>query len=55
MCAQAAWALLLVAVIAVVACCAMAARRREGYLIYPYLDLGSPGERGSPYGLVGCA
>lgn len=26
--------------------------RREGYLIYPYLDLDEPGERGSYYGMT---
>jgi hypothetical protein len=27
---------------------------REGYLIYPYLDLDEPGERGSYYQLDSC-
>ena len=30
-------------------------RVREGYLIYPYLDLDEPGERGSYYALSECA
>ena len=29
-----------------------AGRRGEGYLIHPYTDLDSPGERGSPYALM---
>lgn len=30
-------------------------RPREGYLVYPYLDLDEPGERGSYYALAeGC-
>jgi hypothetical protein len=28
--------------------------RREGYLIYPYLDLDEPGERGDYYALTRC-
>jgi len=27
---------------------------REGYLIYPYLDLDEPGERGSYYAMMQC-
>lgn len=30
-------------------------RGKEGYLVYPYLDLDEPGERGSYYGLSECA
>ncbi len=29
--------------------------RRDGYLVYPYLDLDEPGERGSYYSLVNCS
>lgn len=29
-------------------------RKREGYLIYPYLDLEEPGERGDYYSLQAC-
>jgi len=27
---------------------------KEGYLVYPYLDLDEPGERGDYYGLQSC-
>ena len=30
------------------------ASAREGYLVYPYLDLDEPGERGSYFGLTEC-
>ena len=39
-------------------CCSPAAgtrASREQYLVHPYTDLDSPGERGSPYALAECA
>lgn len=33
---------------------ALSGRGREHYLIYPYLDLDEPGERGSYYQLAEC-
>jgi hypothetical protein len=35
-------------------CCHSRAQGREGFLIYPYIDLDTPGERGSPYALAEC-
>jgi hypothetical protein len=50
-CALLALALVLTILVVAVA----ARRRREGYLVYPYLDLDEPGVRGSPYAMTTCA
>jgi hypothetical protein len=56
MCAQTAFALLVVLALLLIAalCGALRGGGREGYLIYPYLDLDEPGERGQYYGLTEC-
>jgi hypothetical protein len=52
---QAAALLLVLTILLIVLCCCRGHRkRREGYLIYPYLDLDEPGERGQHYAMSEC-
>ena len=58
MCDNASYAILMVLVLLLIGAVFFAASRgpnKEGYLVYPYLDLDEPGERGSYYALSeGC-
>ncbi len=45
---------IIVAVAVAVALVRRGRRRKDGYLVYPYIDLDEPGERGSYYALSEC-
>ena len=55
MSAQLFFAALVALALAVIYAAGTNRQKREGYLIYPYIDLESPGERGNYYALSeGC-